>query len=325
MRNNPFQPIYNECNRQNSIAKFSNPITVPRYIDIELTNTCNFNCFFCPTGTGQQKRNKGFMTEEVFDKILKEALKDNIPIRFVRWGEPTLHPKWMHFLQQATQNKLLTHLTTNGSRLSPKIIKKLIDLPLDSIKFSFQGIDRKSYLKMRNIDYFDTLIQTIKSFYQLRKDKLRPYIHISTTITNEPAEKIEHFKKFIKNFCDSYQVGRTVLEHIDLNQVKISEFDKKRLYILKKQESVIKIHAECSQVFDVLSINWDGTVSACCRDFDKQMIVGNISTQSLHDIWSSHKLQSYRKILAHMDHDLLPLCRTCYDLNQLRIQSVQNL
>lgn len=325
MRENPFKPLYDFCNLQNTKYKLTHLPEVPRYLDIELTNTCNFKCLFCPTGTGQQRRKKGLMSDEVYCKIINEAKQQQIPIRFIRWGEPILHPKHIEYIREANKNKLLTHLTTNASLLDDDKIDALIDIPLDSIKFSFQGVDRKSYSEMRSIDFFNKLIEIIALFYKKRGDKKYPYIHVSTTITYESKKDVDAFKKKISAISDSHQVGRTVLEHIDIDKVRLNDHEKERLRFLKEQESVIKIHAECHQVFDVLSINWDGSVSACCRDYDNMMIVGDIKTQTLHEIWNSSRLDTYRKLLAEMKHELLPLCCSCYDLNQLRIPGIQEL
>lgn len=325
MRRNPFQPIYDICNEQNSKFKLANLPELPRYIDVELTNSCNFKCLFCATGTGQQKRKKGFMSDEVFSRIIEETKQQKIPIRFVRWGEPSLHPNFIEYIREASKSGLLTHMTTNGSIFDEQKIESLISIPLNSIKFSFQGINRKTYLEMRNIDFFNNLLETISFLFKKRKDKLYPYIHLSTTVTYEPEEEITAFKERVTPICDSFQVGRTVLEHISIEKVRLNNQDKDRLAFLKKRESVIKVHAECAQVFDVLSVNWDGSVSSCCRDYDNFMIVGDIKTQTLREIWNSSKINAYRKLLADMKHDRLPLCRTCYDLNQLRIPFVQNL
>ena len=92
MRLNPFKPIYAECNEGNSRQKIDNLPIFPRCLDIELTNLCNFKCLMCPTGTGAHQRKKGLMSDAVFDKIIDEIKKYKTPLRFIRWGEPTLHP-----------------------------------------------------------------------------------------------------------------------------------------------------------------------------------------------------------------------------------------
>ena len=70
----------------------------------------------------------------------------------------------------------------------------------------------------------------------------------------------------------------------------------------------------CPEVFNKLSVNWDGTVSACCADYDNQMIVGDLKNNSLKEIWEGTALKEYRELVLTEAHWCLPLCNGCYDL-----------
>lgn len=75
------------------------------------------------------------------------------------------------------------------------------------------------------------------------------------------------------------------------------------------------MHPERPGTFDKLSINWDDEVTACCMDSDNMMVVGDAKTEPLIDIWNSPKLNVYRRLLADMRHDDLPLCANCYEIH----------
>jgi radical SAM protein with 4Fe4S-binding SPASM domain len=320
-RKNPFNVIYEMCNDREKQADPKEYPIFPRYIDIELTNICNFKCLMCPTGTGIQQRRKGFMSRDTFYSLI-EAIKDHqTPIRFIGWGEPLLHPNLLEFLDIARKNGLITHLNTNGLLLTDEIMKKFVEIPLTSLKFSFQGVDRKSYADMRNRDFFPELIEKIKRMNNIRGTSIYPYIHVSSTTTYESPEQISFFKETLKNTVDLITIGKTRLDHIHLDKVKLDQREKDRLVSLMKCESVTKNYTPCSEVFNVLAINWDGTISACCADFDKKMVVGDISTGTVLDAWNSQKMNSYRALLSEMKHDKLEICRTCYDYMGLKKES----
>jgi radical SAM protein with 4Fe4S-binding SPASM domain len=321
---NPFAPIYQACNAGNSAHKLGNLPDFPHLIDIEMTNTCNFRCLMCPTGTFAQKRRKGFMTPEVFHKVLEELAPTKTPLRFIRWGEPLMHPNIVEFIAAAHAKGLLTHINTNGSKLDEAFIRALIDAGLDSLKFSFQGVDRKSFGEMRNTDFFDALVETIRLTSRIRGEAKRPYLHVSTTITYESKEQVATFKELITPLVDLVSVGRTVLEHLDLDTVRLRPHELEQLRALKDQESVVRQHPECPEVFDKMSINWDGTVTACCGDSDNKMLIGDVRSQSLAEIWRSDALNHYRQMLAEMRHDELPLCKTCYDYHGLQTPGLQD-
>lgn len=323
MNPSPFQPIYDQCNAGDSKAKLANLPAFPRLIDIELTNTCNFRCLMCPTGNFSQKRAKGFMADEVFFKVLDEIKVHGTPLRFIRWGEPLSHPNVVAYLQGCRDNGILTHLNTNGSKLTPEMMDALIDVPLDSLKFSFQGVDRKSYGEMRNIDFFDDLVATIRQLKEKRGERAKPWLQVSTTITYENKELVRRFRELMAPLADMVNVGRTVLEYVDLNAVRLRPHELEELRRLKELESVIKVHPECPEVFDKLSINWDGKVTACCMDSDDMMIIGDVTTQSLAEIWTCDVMTGYRSMLADMRHDELDLCKSCYDTHGLILPGLQ--
>jgi radical SAM protein with 4Fe4S-binding SPASM domain len=321
----PFQKIYDTCNAGNSRLKFETLPSFPRIIDLELTNTCNFRCLMCPTGNFSQARKKGFMDTEIFHKLIDEAREHKPLLRFIGWGEPLTHPKVFEFIRAATDIGCLTHLNTNGSKLDKELIGDLLDTGLTSIKFSFQGVDKKSYNEMRNIDYYDELADVITLFHSIRGKRDTPFIHCSTSITYETPEMVEKFKTKMQPITDLITVGRTTFDHMDLKVVRLRPDELKMLTWLRSQESVVKTHPECPEVYDKLSLNWDGTISACCMDSDKLMAIGSLRDQALKDIWECDQLNEYREILAQMRHDDLPLCKNCYDYASLSLPGVQNV
>lgn len=324
MRANPFQPLYDQCNAGNSKQKLAALPAFPRMIDIEMTNTCNFRCLMCPTGNYSQKREKGFMTDEVFYRVLEQIRGTRTPLRFIRWGEPFTHPNILQYLRDCREAGLLTHVNTNGSRLTDEMMDELVRIPLDSLKFSFQGVDRKSYSEMRNIDFFDELIDTVRRMHAKRGDSPFPFIHVSTTITYESKELVGQFREAFKDIADMVNVGRTVLEYVDLNAVRLRPHEFEQLKKLKELESVVKVHPECPEVFDKISINWDGSVTACCMDSENVMTLGDVRKDTIQEIWDGHLLNHYRAMLADMRHDELALCKSCYDTHGLSVPGLQD-
>jgi MoaA/NifB/PqqE/SkfB family radical SAM enzyme len=281
-------------------------------LDVELTNACNFRCLMCKTGTGDISRKTGFMSEATFTKLLDDIGSRGTPLRFIRWGEPTLHPHWIQFMERAKLAGCLVHFNTNGSRLDEHALREVLRIGVDSVKFSFQGVDRESYREMRNIDYFDALMEIIARLHTLRGEGSSPFIQIATTVTDEPSARVERFRQLAGGICDYVSVGETLLDFIDKDAAGLSDSERARLQTLKARQIITKPHPHCPEVFGKLSVNWDGTVSACCNDYDNLMLVGDLADQTLHEIWNSKRLAGYRNVLARMEHHRLPLCRHCY-------------
>jgi len=323
-RVNPFQEIYDVCNKGDSKFKLAQLPEYPRYIDIEVTNNCNFKCLMCPTGNASSTRPRGYMEDSTFERILEQVTLHKTPVRIIGWGEPTLHKKLVEYCRRMHENGVLVHMNTNGRLLTPEMMDKLLDIPIDSVKFSFQGIDVRSYKEMRSIDYFDQLLGKVKLLYDKRGDRELPFIHVSTTVTYETKEQIKAFQEFTKTCVDLVTVGKTVFERIDLDKVNISKGKKDLLATLMEQQSLIKVHPECPEVYDKLSVNWDGKITACCADYDDVMLIGDINKETLLDAWNSKRMSGYRKVLAEGGHDKLPLCKDCYDYMGLSEEGKEN-
>jgi radical SAM protein with 4Fe4S-binding SPASM domain len=293
----------------------------PINIDIELTNCCNMNCLMCPTGTGISKRPHGYLEKSIYQKVLQEADGKDTAFRFIRWGEPLLHPQAAEFIAAAKEKGILCHINTNGSLLDAENIRRLLDTGLDSIKFSFQGVDAQSYSEMRQRGDYHKLLDAISLLHRLRGRGGAPYIHIGTTITYESEKAVESFKNEVSGICDLVTVGKTSMENVkDLANANLNEKQKTLLYSLKDRQTLHKVRYRCCpDVFGKLSVDWDGRVTACCNDYDGEMILGNIQNDTLADLYNhNQQLYQYRKLLSRRDYDAIPRCSRCYDYNSFQ-------
>ena len=318
-RENPFVPIYRLCNNGDNAEKYakirSGEVTLPRYLDVELTNHCNFRCRFCPTGTKSMNRTRGYMPEAVADALVENVAKYRIPgVRFIRWGEPTLHPDYIGIMARVKAAGAAIHINTNGSRLDAEQIRRLVELPLDSIKFSFQGADEGTYNEMRQGGDYQRLLSIVREMARVRGENALPYIQISTTLTSETAEQIESFKRDVADFCDYYNIGYTQLNHLDVEKMDVSEEEKAKIRELQQQETIHHVYRPvCAEAFDKLSVNWNGDVTLCCSDYDNFMIVGNLLDMDLRQIFNSRAADAYRQMIAKGQYGRIKCCSMCYE------------
>ena len=316
---NKFAEIYRACNHGDNRTKLekikSGEVAVPRYIDIELTNFCNFHCRFCPTGTNSLQRTRGYMSQKVVESLITNVAQYHIPlVRFVRWGEPTLHSEYITIAKELKSVGAAVHINTNGSRLNDEQMSKLLDIKLDSIKFSFQGADAQSYNEMRHGGNYEKLLDILREFWKLRGDKPYPYIQVSTTLTDENPKQLERFKADIEKYCDYYNIGFTKLTHLNADSMQINGEEKDKIKCLQHKEKISHNYRKvCNEAFDKLSINWNGDVTLCCADYDNFMIVGNILDNDIKQIFNSRIANLYRNIIVKNDHGSIKCCKSCYE------------
>jgi len=178
---------------------------------------------------------------------------------------------------------------------------------------------------MRNTDYYEQLLAKIELLHGIRGEAPNPFIHASTTITYEGPELVAAFRKRASAFTDKITVGRTELDRFDATSAKLSPDELAVLERMRAEDQLVQKHPRCAEVFDKLSVYWDGRVSVCCRDFEGVMQVGDLREQPLTEIWKTAKAQAYREALARGEYDKFPLCRRCWDYYGLQTPGLQGV
>lgn len=213
----------------------------------------------------------------------------------------------------------MVHFNTNGLLFNDEAVEKILRTGIDSVKFSFQGINSLTYSEMRSGGNYLQLIDAIKQMYRMRGEKEKPYISITTSVTYESEQEIEQFKTNVSPYCDEVSVGKTKMQHVDIERMNLSA-ERRKIYerFMKEDKGQMRHVSVCPEIWDKLSINWDGSVSACCQDFDNMMIVGNILENDLPEIFSGNRERQYREVLKDDNYDVLPLCQNCYEYITLK-------
>lgn len=312
---NPLRPLYDRFNHGDPMAKYNELPDFPRMIDIEPCGLCNMRCLMCPTGIQALGRPQDFMHWKTWERILEQCAVNNTAIRFIGWGEPTLHPDLIDWISQASAHGLMTHINTNGTKMSPHFAYALIRSGLSSIKFSFQGVDRESYKAMRRTDFFDELMEAISTLRQARGSKSLPFIAASTSTTTETTEAIARFVEIISPLVDELTLGKTIFGFID--EDKASTRQRLALDHARISENVEKRHPDpCPEVYDKLSIHWDGSVKICCNAYGNEGTIGNVNETSIAKLWRHPDMEAYRERLSRKNYEA-PLCRDCWDYHDL--------
>ena len=309
-RENYFRKVYDDpafcgiLSRKNQVPQF------PFLIDVEITNHCNLKCIFCAHQLMQ--REKGFMADDIFFKVVNDCAAYGVPIRLIRWGEPFLHPRIIQYVEYAKAAGIGVHITNNGLVVRKAQIDELIRMELDSIIFSFQGTSPQAYALLRNNKGYDRVREMIRYLVKRRGEREKPYLHVSCTVTDETKDQIDEFVALWVNIVDSVGIGHTNLSRLSAEAIK-DPGRRELVTCLKRGESIRKVHPPCTEIYQKLSVNYDGSVSCCCSDYDNFMVVGTLKEQTLEAIWNhSEELKMFRYLLDKERHCCLNLCSTCY-------------
>lgn len=107
-----------------------------RLVQVELTNICNRKCVYC--GIPSMTRVKGFADFKVIERVVEvmKLIGQTDPIGLQHYGESTLHPRLVEFIQYFNDNGISPFLYTNGDFLTDHLIERLSTTSLHTLVIS---------------------------------------------------------------------------------------------------------------------------------------------------------------------------------------------
>ncbi len=258
---------------------------VPLHVDIELTNICALSCMMCERKL--MTRPRGMMSMEIFKRIVDEAHSIGVDsLKLNLWGESILHKKMMEMIRYAkTSTPLILQFNTSADAMSCEISEGFIREGLDKITISIDAVNSKTYEKIRAGANFDRVMSNIHHLIDTRKKagSSLPNITVQMVRMTENLSEVDDFVRYWTGKADNVSVIDIVATTADKDVLKLATW---RARTKRKP---------CEQLFQRLSVLWDGTVTMCCSDYDGFLTIGNINKDSLKDLWLSGKLQEMRR------------------------------
>ena len=144
------------------------PVTHLNKIYIEPTDLCNLDCRFCMRHSWKEQ--PGSMSDETFARILEdlEKLSPKPTVFFGGIGEPLFHPKTTTWVKQIKELGARIELITNGTLLTERKGKQLIDAGLDVLWVSIDGASAESYADVRLGAELPKVIDNLSRFHKMR-------------------------------------------------------------------------------------------------------------------------------------------------------------
>ena len=148
----------------------------PKIIIIEPTNICNLKCSCCPQGNSNEGRKKGFMSREIFTKILNNI---DLPIKDIYLylhGEPMLNKELDFFVSQIESlNGVITTIFSNGYSIDIELLKKILKYKKVCFSFSMDILNKEWYEHIRQPAKYEKAIEFLQEidtvFFENRQGK----------------------------------------------------------------------------------------------------------------------------------------------------------
>ena len=260
-------------------------LNFPIFLNIEPTNLCNLKCSFCPNNKNKQSK-KGRIDLNIYKKIIDECAhyQKLILLMLHKDGEPLLNPELPVLIRYAKEKKAakIVHFATNGILLNDKISREIIVAESDDILISIDAAKRDTYLRIKGFYKLEEVEHNVLGFMRLKRElnKRKPFVRVKMIYTADVNEEVQLFRQKWTGKVD---------------QVDISKFIKWPSFGEHSQRQNVLPQYPCTMLWYSPAINWDGRVSTCCVDGDKNKIIGDVAKESLFDIWNGETLQAIRE------------------------------
>lgn len=287
------------------------PLETPYSVHIDVCSLCNFKCNFCfqadDEAINKKGLKRGFMDFGLFKKIADDLtyFKDKLKkVKIGLHGEPTLHlmlPQMISYLKSRDATEII-ELFTNGSMLTPKLNKELINAGLSRINISVEGLSSEKYQEVTGVEMdMNEFVKNIKNLYDVRNN-CRIYIKIVDI--NLSAQDKDKFYATFGDICDEVFIENVVPQWAETNKFGLKGIG---MY----GQEINKYKHVCPFLFMYLHFNFDGTASGCTLDWGKEVLIGDVTKESVLEIWQGKRLKDLQ--IAHLEkkRDKIPFCAEC--------------
>ncbi|MFH2058570.1 MAG: radical SAM protein [Pseudomonadota bacterium] len=244
-----------------------------------ITNRCNSRCIACNHWTQKPKYDLSIKAIEALNKAI--SWKNNSFL--VEGGEAVLHPDFDKIMDVLHNRKI--NLLTNGL-LTNRLVKIVEKYKISRVSISLDG-GRKTYEKMRGVDGYDNVLETI--------DILRNKTTLGVSFTITPWNNYDDYLH-VKEICEEknillqtgifaamdYMGAKTKESLIDLRYESLGN-----PYINTYNKWVNSQNKPpCFAMRFVAVVRSNGDVALCQH---KDIILGNIYERHFDEIWNDEK------------------------------------
>lgn len=275
----------------------------PSYIALEVTNVCNIRCTHCNYrfGVDHYTRDRGFMAQEVVERVLNEAAAHDTPVMMNYDGEPLMNKSFMDYLKLAQSKNLKSYFNTNGTLFNKKFADEVVSFYKGSIFFSIDG-DRDWFNKIRLGADYDKVVANLEYFLAANQAAGSP-ISVGVSLCNL-GQSPQQRQAFVDFWIDK------------VNFVSLGEVNDKNGGIISEEMTEMKIRRRptCVVPWQTLGICHNGDVVPCSiyitRANTANAILGNIKDKPLKEIWRDEPITRFRQMLISGNYGNT-YCETC--------------
>lgn len=191
-------------------------------------------------------------------------------------------------------------------------------------------VKKRQHLKM-DLKVYKNIVDQLKDF----EGRISPYLMNEPTLDDRLLDLVDIETKaqvFINTNGTGENAEKMIPELIKKIDVQINCYDKKTYDKWKHLKEAVYFDEEkrkgfynragnvniqgepkrmCKRPFEQMYIDYRGKALLCCSDYNREVIMGDTTKDSLEDIFNNDKYKRYRKLHKQGKRNQLKLCKNC--------------
>jgi radical SAM protein with 4Fe4S-binding SPASM domain len=248
------------------------------------------------------------MKPEVFERIILELQATDITTAGLHTvGETFVYKDLEALLDIAQHHNFRVWISTNA-QFPERIEEVYTRFPkmLNDIRISVDGATAKTFEHIRVGGSFAKVIESFEVIHRLNEGKrnFRIGVTMDSIINSETIYELPlYFERFGKYMTPE-----------DMNFWVITGLSPDNSYFKNTfpYPNLIRSEVPCHLPFTSQYFTYDGKATLCCRDYNEEIVVGDIMTSSLKEIWDGEEAEKVREQHRNPETLNIKACQNCF-------------
>ncbi len=282
---------------------------LPHSIQLEVTTKCNLKCKTCL----RPDEPNSDMSLGLFKSIVDQCRGPRCrSATLMGLGEPLLNSNILPMVRYAKKRGLNVGFVSNFTVMNRTIARSLIECQLDWVGVSFDGSSSRTFEKIRQGANFDEVSSNLRTLMTAKRElnSRIPRVKLNVTLSLDNFGEIRELARIAGSFgvdsiCFLPQLG---LEANMARERYVKAVDMFRsmhfqglVYGIRVNSPLFSSRAGICMGIGTCYVTYDGKVMPCTmlietipRNQYEQVQLGDLTTQSLSNVWSSRKHRNLR-------------------------------
>jgi len=182
-------------------------------------------------------------------------------------------------------------VTSHGGLLTERMAKGLLDSGLDKLKISVQSLDPDTYRNIMGLP----LAKTLKNIDRFLELKVRggyklPRLEIVMVDSIQTHDEIPRIRRFWRD--------RNIKLYIEPVENRANQDNIRKTAVGRHR---LTSFSWCRRLMEQIYILYDGRMVQCCADWEQRSLMGDLTADSLADIWYGQRYNDHRRRFAEGD------------------------